>query len=231
MEVLHALGQGLGGAVIADPGLLRKDAFESVVAVAAKAGAGMMLYTQWGKASAFSVVGAARLLPVEVVFYDSEDHPSVLKKAMRSLLASSASALLLNGIAERLQRLREPLASTCIGILGGRPIPHFAREVLTAGPGHPRTKQRWSHDAALKGISEYLRAVRLAAAWESLGSSTSTLERLAEQYGFPSARTLHDECVHFTGLAPRRAAKTLQTRAFVERVLAQVKERAVLDEP
>lgn len=204
---------------IVDPAGVRADAFSDLLRALASSGLPLVIWTELSGPAIRFILQASRAVPTEVLFRGvDETDVGGLRTILRLGAVSSARALLLHRIAERLNPLPHDIRGACAVLFGRNPIPESVEAFALSTRSHPRTVQRHFLEVGLGHPIHVLQAARISRAWEPLQFRTTALDEVAELACCTSGKSLTAHFSTLVGLTPRLASRQLTLEAFVERL-------------
>lgn len=213
------VAQARPSTLIIDPGDLRADASESIIAAATDAGWRVVVYAELTSLISKRILEVGNRAPIEVVFHGGEELSLLFRQRIGSMSTSSVPALLLQRFTPALRRIPSAMQEHAVALFGWLPIPESTAAFVQRRSIHPRTIYSWVSHAGLVSPSHLLCCARLARAWHYVTESTLPLERAAVCSGMRSERTLTEQFRRLVGISPRRASRCLSAEEFADRIV------------
>ncbi|NOT06836.1 MAG: hypothetical protein HOP28_01385 [Gemmatimonadales bacterium] len=208
-----------GTFVVVDPTEMRPDAFHSLFAKVKETGARLLLYGRLTSQFAAQVAWASSAMRVETAIASEQGRRNLLRLLRDPRATASMHAIVLHRIADHIRRTHACLLTAFVGLFAGLPVPARSCDLLQQMNMSAARTHRCLLHAGLAPLPLMLCGIRLCHSWPSLCDRSLTLEAIAEKYGFGAVRTLHDNCVRFTGVTPGRVHRVLDNEEFASRVL------------
>lgn len=213
-----------GATIVVEPDALPVDLCASVLDVAARTGASVVLYTALSSAVVGAqIVQAMVIVPAELVVFDCEQEATTLRRAVSRGNSRSAPALLCRILSGRINLLRWELAARVIALFGGAPIPTSTQTFFAGLPVSAHSARGWLREARLRGAARLLAGARVARAFECAQSRRrGTLDDLAGSCGFAGVSGLDAACRLVAGLAPSRLLRTRDPADVAARIAVRL---------
>jgi len=214
----------IGTTIVVEPDALPAELYTSVLDVAARTGASLVLYTELSSAVVGTrIVQAMVIIPAELVVFGCEQEATTLRLAVSRDNSRSVPALLFRSLSDRINLLRWELAARVIALFGGAPIPTSTQSFFAGLPVSAHSARGWLRDARLRGSARLLAGARVARAFECARTrQRGTLDDLAESCGFAGVSGLDAACRLVTGLAPSRLLATLDPADVAARIAVRL---------
>jgi AraC-like DNA-binding protein len=204
--------------LVFDPGTLAADEFTQLVPALRQKTVPLLLFTTLTPHSAGRIVTAAEHGAHELVLRDAEDPAPLIGHKLRSLVAPSAPAMLLNRVARRFRRFPEPLQTASLRLFGSGALPRWVDDLARSSGFARRTVDRWMQRAGIDGASTLLDAARLARVWEPVVDGRMSTGEAAKQCGYSRTRLLVAHARRIVGVPPAEFREELTREKFAERL-------------
>jgi hypothetical protein len=216
-----ALGGGDRCRVVADPTLFREEVVEGLVDRVMRSGVAMTWYSRLSPAAAGRVLRFQADVGFECLLSDDDD-PATLVRVIGQSPELSVPARVLGGVARRLERLPQDLATAVVSIFSWGPL-DFTDHTFARSLGHGEAAIRSKlTSAGLASVGRMQRCARVARTYSALAERRQRLPVIAAAFGFGTDRTLAAHVREFTGYPPRRAVRALDPKAFAARLIAAI---------
>ncbi len=208
--------------VIADVSSVREDAFGRFLEAVRRHGCPLLFWMELSRVSVDRALRAAQEVATEVVFRDFDHQSRLLRALVRAEAQSSATALVLGSLSGRIARLPTDIRIAATRLFGWAPVPSSVDGLVRLTLRKRRSVERHLAKAGLQSGLTTIQGARVARTWAALTFGNSNLDAVAAAAGYDSARTYGRQFVSFVGVSPRKAASTLDTAAFVSRLVVRM---------
>lgn len=214
----------IGATIVVEPDVLPADLYASVLDVAARTGASVVLYTALSSAVVGArIVQAMVMVPAELTVFECEQEATTLRLAVSRTNNPSTPALLFRILSGRINLLPWDLAARVIALFGGASIPTSTQALFAGLPVTAHSARGWLRDARFRGAARLLAGARVARAFEHAQSrQRGTLDDLAESCGFGGVSGLDAACRLVAGLAPSSLLRTLDPADVAARIAVRL---------
>jgi hypothetical protein len=155
-----------------------------------------------------------------------DNDPATLARVIRQSSDLSVPARVLSGVARRLERLPQDLATAVVSMYSWGRL-DFTDHTFARSLGHGEAAIRGAlTSAGLASVGRLLRCARVARTYSALAERRRRLPVIAAAFGFGTDRTLANHVRDCTGLPPRRAVRDLNAGAFAARLVSTIVLRA-----
>jgi hypothetical protein len=217
------VASGVCHMVMIDPLGVGDDSFKDLLNAVASNGLSLVIWTVLSEPTLSQILKASRAVPTKFLFRGVDDSDvGALQAILRLGATSSARALVLHGIAERVSALEHHIPGKCVALFGGNPIPESVEAFVRGTRWEARTVQRDFAEAGLCSPACLLQVARVARTWEPLQTETTTLDEVAKIAHCTSAKALAKHFASRIGLAPRQASRRMTLETFVARLVHDV---------
>jgi len=152
------------------------------------------------------VVAAQKLMPLDVIFADTEQERQFLAIAIEALAGISVAARVRYLITQPLEHLWSLLQVECVGLFSGARIPESPEEFATFVNSRPRTIHQQLRTAGLLGIDRLCMGARFCRAWPEFANARAKLSTIAKRCGFEGIARMEYASQVLLGESPRQSA-------------------------
>ncbi len=201
-------------AAVFDPTLHSVERFSVFLSLLAERPGAALMFVPLTGMPARRVIECARAGVCELILSDAEiDRPAV-ERRLAQVADHSASALLLQRLADNINRMPRILQPHVIALFGGGVIPPTVQAFADHVPLGLKTFRRHIAGAGLVRASRLIICARLARTWDLLVSASESVEHVAERAGYPSPQLMRVHYGNAFGKSPRTVARDYDAVRF-----------------